>query len=347
MNWDLEHSKLIYGIGRDDLHFLDIEEDGILSLNFNNLKIRMDEVLRNVSDKFEFVKGSPSFTLRMPYLIKTQINKILNTFDKAIQQSGYEGEFKPLYPIKVNQMKREVVAVMEGSSRYGLEAGTKSELFLILKMVGEDPLGKERMIMCNGVKDIEYIHIVKKAMADGYNIYISVESITEMKHVIKYLDHEKLKLFLRIKPYVSLKGYWGSSAGRNSKFGLTVADLEIIKQLLKDNDMTDSLVGVHAHPGSQVSNFYQLSKYFKFLIKSYIHLSRDGFHQLHYIDFGGGLPIDYDSRLTNNKIQRYADVMIQSIVSEVKNGDIKKPHLMIEAGRAVTALSSMLVIQPL
>jgi len=344
MTWTLEDSYLAYGLGKNDLQYLTISDNGDLLLNLYDNTKPLKDIIEQVATQLPKNVKSPSFTLRIPQLINIQIDRILSTFDTLMEEENYSGKFQPLYPIKVNQNKREVTTVMNASPRYGLEAGTKSELFLILKIFKEH---KDRIVMCNGVKDREYILMVRKALKDGYRIYLSIESLTELKHVIKHLPREKLHLFLRLKPYVAMHGYWGKSSGRNSKFGLSVDNLLQAVELIKEHKLSDHLIGIHAHPGSQVSNMYELSKYFKFMINTYMHLRSLGFHNLRQIDFGGGLPIDYDGSLPPNNLEIYSRAMIKTVKRLLDNQNIPEPNILIEAGRAVTAASSILVIQPL
>ena len=128
MSWDIEKSKLIYGISRDDLNFLDIDSQGDLVVNISETSINIKEIISKV--KLELSSQTdfkvPSFTLRLPQLIGEQTKKIISTFNKIITENNYSGIFRPLYPIKVNHRKSEIYAVLENDDIYGLEVGTKS-----------------------------------------------------------------------------------------------------------------------------------------------------------------------------------------------------------------------------
>ena len=104
-----------------------------------NKTISVDEIVRQI----EVTNGdrtgyTSSFTLRLPQLISYQVRKLIATFSKVIKSMDYKGEFSAVYPVKVNQRRDNVVQVLHTNPEYGLEAGTKAELFLI-KSVVEKP----------------------------------------------------------------------------------------------------------------------------------------------------------------------------------------------------------------
>ncbi len=337
MTWTIEDSKKVYGINNSDLHFIDIDDTGELQLIIKGNKIGFNSILK----KLESMNINNSFTLRIPQLINYQVEKIQNTFMSLIKKYEYRGRFKPLYPIKVNQQKLEVHTVVNSSNYYGLEAGTKSEFLLLLKIFQSQ---KHRLIMCNGVKDREYMAMIRDAVNDGYAVYVSIESITEAELVYEIVPYDKLNLLLRIKPYVDVKGYWGSSASRNSKFGLAIHDLLSVLEYIVINNFSDRLIGIHAHPGSQIEDINDLKKYIRFMIDIFKEIMNRGFSQLRIIDFGGGLPVDYHSDDLKDPVMHYAEAIFQCILNS--NLD-KHPNIMIESGRAVTALSSMVVVEPI
>lgn len=346
MTWTKENSRTVYGLNRHDLHFLDIGETGELVVRLKGIDIPISAIMSQLRSILELPPNVdlPSFTLRLPELIDYQISKIYNSFKVAFDKYDYSGTFKPLYPIKVSQLKRKINTVMNAHKDYGLEAGTKSELVLLLKVFREQ---KDRIIMCNGVKDREYMLIVKNAIKNGYRIYLSIESITEFYHVTKILPSKYLNLMLRIKPYVNLPGYWGASSGRNSKFGLSIADLERIMDLINEHNFSSSLIGIHAHPGSQMESISDLEGYFEYLFNIFQQLHEAGLTNIRLIDVGGGLPIDYDNSLDEHTFEKYASTMVKVFTEKAKAAGLSHPNIMIEAGRAVVALSSMMVIQPL
>ncbi len=330
--WSLEETRHIYRLARGDLHFLDVNQKGELELVLNGTR-------KSLVDMIEHLDVQGSFTLRIPQLVLSQIKKLLDAFKEASDALGFKGKFHPLYPIKVNQRKLELSPIIQGAPFYGLEAGTRSEFAICKKVLRNH---HERIIMSNGVKDQGYFTEMAKAVEEGYTIYISIEAVSELRKAIKCIPRDKLRLFFRIKPYCNIRGHWNKSAGRDSKFGLDSHQLMECIKILKEEGLESTLIGIHAHPGSQVTDLDGLKDYAQFMRDVYFDLRRQGFLNLNIINFGGGLPIDYKGRLPVN----FFDLYFHTILGTVLDGIEEKnhPNIMVEAGRAISALSSIVIV---
>ncbi|MFW9932759.1 MAG: hypothetical protein ACFFDR_08885, partial [Candidatus Thorarchaeota archaeon] len=287
-----------------------------------------------------------SFTLRMPQLIHFQIKKLKSAFYRVMGDLDYSGQFGAVYPVKVNQRKDCVIPVLQADRNYGLEAGTKAELFLIKSVIKNE---KDRLIICNGAKDPEYLRTIEEFVREGYNIAISIESLHEANLIVDLLKPHETNLVLRIKPYLRVRGHWSHSAGRDSKFGLSIHDLFDVISLLKERGFEDSVSTVLGHVGSQITAIEDFHGFAKFMTKVFYELKDAGLDRLHRIDFGGGLPIDYTSSHEENLMELYAHSLISGIMEgmEELNESRLQPDVMIESGRGITALYSMVVIKAL
>jgi len=164
-SWSAEKSKTVFGVGRNDLHFLDIMDNGNLCIKLADQRIELQELIQRVKTINGHMKGyTSSFTLRIPQLITYQIKKLKTLFERVFSELDYTGKFIGIYPVKVNQRSDFVSAVIRSDSEYGLEAGTKTELLLI-KAVTENE--KHRHIVCNGAKDPEYLKIIQESIDQG------------------------------------------------------------------------------------------------------------------------------------------------------------------------------------
>ena len=91
-------------------------------------------------------------------------------FLKAIAEFGYKGEYRGVYPIKVNQHRYVVEEIVEFGRpyHYGLEAGSKPELLAVMALLDDE----EALVICNGYKDEEYIEtalMASQARAQGHH----------------------------------------------------------------------------------------------------------------------------------------------------------------------------------
>ncbi|MHA1416633.1 MAG: hypothetical protein ACTSRR_10290 [Candidatus Heimdallarchaeaceae archaeon] len=343
MTWSLSDSKFIYGVNRNDLYFLDINDQGELLLKLKDQSISFNEIINLVKSQFNSssLSSVPSFTLRIPQLITEQISKLNTCFQSAIHQYQYSGNFQGIYPIKVNSLSYILETIKANSSSYAFEAGTVNELDVLLSLLRDD---KTRMIMCNGVKDSDYIDKIRGALNDGYSIVISLESCSESTTILDLIDHDLLKLALRIKPYPTVKSHWGSSSGRDSKFGLSIHEFKRIINLLEKRGVKDKVIAIHAHPGSQIIDIDGLRFFVLYLSNRYLELKRLGFTNLNNIDFGGGIPINYDNRLPSDILDNYVKTLVLTLKETITDSDIQ-PNIWIEAGRFLTAPSSLIIVE--
>ena len=86
---------------------------------------------------------------------------MVTAFESAMFEHSYQGNYRGVYPIKVNQQRHLIEDLVRFSKPHhlGLEAGSKPELMVVLAML-EDP---EALIICNGYKDREYVDMALDA----------------------------------------------------------------------------------------------------------------------------------------------------------------------------------------
>ena len=102
-----------------------------------------------------------------------------------MREHGYQGGYCCVYPIKVNQQRQVVEEVFQFGRPYhfGLEAGSKPELLVVLAVADNDT-----PIICNGFKDDEYIEMVMLAKKIGRHITPVVEKFTELELIVKHAE---------------------------------------------------------------------------------------------------------------------------------------------------------------
>ncbi len=344
--WSIDKSRLVYGLNRNDLHFLDIDDEGRLLVRIGSETIALEEIIKQIeTEDGDRVGYTSSFTLRLPQLISYQVLKLKKTFESVMNQMGYTGKFKAVYPVKVNQRRDFVVQVLRTSPEYGLEAGTKAELFLIKSVLAKE---RHRLIVCNGAKDPEYLDSIAECIKEGYSIAISVESLHEAQMIVERFDRKTTNLVLRLKPYLKVRGHWSHSTGRNSKFGLSIHDLFDTVELLKKNDFQGCVSTILGHVGSQITAIEDFRVFAVFMTRVFQELREMGLSNLTTIDFGGGLPIDYASTHQPNLMELYAQSLLNGVKGELGNWpDGEVPDIMVESGRGITALGSMVMVKAL
>ena len=72
--------------------------------------------------------------LRFSDILQSRIQALATEFGNAIKESGYEGSYTTVYPVKVNQQRHVIQEIVEFGAPYGvgLEVGSKPELQAVL-----------------------------------------------------------------------------------------------------------------------------------------------------------------------------------------------------------------------
>ncbi len=115
--------------------------------------------LKSVVDKATAEGVDFPFICRFHDLLSRQISRLCQSFQTSMTTSEYKGSYRPLYPIKVNQMREVVEEVLKrgpsGRSGLGLEVGSKTELMAAMAY-SDYP---NSLIVCNGHKDWNYFQL--------------------------------------------------------------------------------------------------------------------------------------------------------------------------------------------
>src|ERR1041385_9087422 len=185
--------------------------------------------------------------LRFSDILKARIELLCASFTSAIREYGYTGQYRGVYPIKVNQNRTVDEEIIEYGRpfHYGLEAGSKPELLAIMAIHQND----EAIIICNGYKDEEYIETALLASKMGKTVILVFEKPSELDHIHRVSERVKIKPSLGIRARLSSRGAgrWEQSGGDFSKFGLTAAEMVDAVGTLKDWGEVDALKLIHFH----------------------------------------------------------------------------------------------------
>ena len=79
------------------------------------------------------------------------MESINQAFRNSITEFNYQGKYRGVFPIKVNQLREVVEEILDAGKPFdfGLEVGSKPELFAGLAL--QNQMGS--LIICNGYKD--------------------------------------------------------------------------------------------------------------------------------------------------------------------------------------------------
>ena len=347
--WDIPAARNLYNIHRWGAKYFDINDAGhVVARPLQEAGVAVD-----ITDVIEEAK---SRGLKFPLLIRFQdilrhrVESINLAFRSSIAEFGYQGKYRGVFPIKVNQLREVVEEILDAGKPYdfGLEVGSKPELFAGLAL--QNQLGS--LIICNGYKDCEFIKMALLGIKLGKRVIMVVEKLEELRQIIavsKQLGVEPL-VGIRARLLAKGAGRWAESGGENAKFGLSTAEILEATQLLKAENLGHCLKLMHFHIGSQVPDILTVKKAVQEAARFYAKLHKMGFN-IEHLDVGGGLGVDYDGSRsafdssTNYTLQEYTNDIVYYI-GEVCNAEkVPHPDIVSESGRAIVAHHSVLVVE--
>src|ERR1700726_3036907 len=348
-SWDIPSAISLYNVDRWGSGYFSINRSGnvqVMPTQQESLSLDLMEVVQEARDR----GMSFPLVIRFQDLLRHRVETVNRAFQSAISEAGYKNVYKGVFPIKVNQLREVVEEIIDagGPFHFGLEAGSKPELIAALA-VHRDP---ESLIICNGYKDQTYVKIALLGRKLGKQVFMVVEKIEEIRQIVQLSKEMNVSpiLGLRVRLQAKSSGRWATSGGENAKFGLSTADLVAASQYLKEEGMAESLVLVHFHVGSQVTDIGLIKRAVREAARFYAKLSKMG-HPMQFIDVGGGLGVDYDGSRTasdssmNYTLQEYARDVVYNIIDVCDSEKVTHPIIVSEGGRAIVAHHSVLVVE--
>ena len=290
--------------------------------------------------------------IRFTDILRKRVAELNEAFARAIKEYEYEGTYRGVYPIKVNQVANVVTEVLRAGRpfHYGLEAGSKPELLATMALL-EDP---EALILCNGYKDEEYVETALLASKLDRKVILVVEKLSELPLIATVSERlgVRPRIGIRFKLSTRGSGRWEASGGDRSKFGLSSSEILEAMAFMRERHLLDCFELLHFHLGSQISAIRAIKNALREAGRMYVELVKAG-ASLKYFDVGGGLGVDYDGSQTNfassmnYTMQEYANDIVYGLKEMCDAAGIPPPTIVSESGRAVVAHHAVLVIDVL
>lgn len=345
--WSTERSRDLYQVQGWGQPYFSINKKG-------HVEVRPDPSREQTIDIFELTARVAErgldlpILLRFPDILHHRIRLMNESFQRAIEEYDYQGVYRGVFPIKVNQQRHIVQEIVEAGKpwRYGLEAGSKPELLIALSEMDD----KDGFIICNGYKDSGFIETALIAQRFDNTVVIVLERPDEVQTVIAASERLGIRPVLGVRSKLASKGMgrWADSAGDRAKFGLTTPQIIAVVDELAKHNMLDCLQLLHFHIGSQVSSITPWKNALREAGHIYTELANMGC-KMGYLDVGGGLAVDYDGSKSdfhasmNYTVQEYANDVVTGIQSACDQESIPHPTIVTESGRAVTSYQSLLI----
>src|SRR5437762_1294036 len=185
--WNIQSARSLYNIDRWGAKYFDINEAGhVVATPLQEAGAAVE-----LSDVVEEAKARG---LKFPLLIRFQdilrhrVQSINEAFRGSIAEFNYQGKYRGVFPIKVNQLREVVEEILDAGKPYnfGLEVGSKPEL-----LAAADLLKAENLTHCFKLihfhigSQVPDILTVKKAVQEAARFYAK---LYKMGFPVEYID---------------------------------------------------------------------------------------------------------------------------------------------------------------
>lgn len=347
MTWSLAQANRIYNVPQWSEGYFQIDQQGLLCVKDGDQLYPLEAILHQASQ----MGLQRPLLMRFPHIIHDRVQQLIAAFQRAIHDQQYQGTYQAVYPIKVNQQRRVVEAIVQGQlqagqSTLGLEAGSKPELLAVLAQAEKAPT----VIVCNGYKDPEFIRLALLAERLGHTVYIVIEKSGELDWVLDIAQQLEVtpRIGVRARLANTGKGKWEDTGGDKSKFGLTAAEILHLLKRLQERDAMGSLQLLHFHLGSQIANIRDIHTGLLECARIFSELHALGAN-IRTVDVGGGLGVDYEGARSQSSCSmnytpyEYAWQVVHAFANVCDPLGIAHPNIITESGRAVTAHHAVLI----
>lgn len=345
--WSTQQARDAYLVSHWSEGFFDICEQGRMQAYPKGPGNSINIDLYDLANRIKEAGLSFPVLVRFTDILQKRIETLNDAFMRAIKDNDYRGGFTCVYPIKVNQQRRVVEAILDNTkTRVGLEAGSKPELLATLALSAHP----ESVIVCNGYKDREYIRLALIGQRLGHRVCIILEKLSELNLVLEEAEKIKIEPCIGIRVRLSSigNGKWQNTSGEKAKFGFSAPQVLRVIDILKEKNQLHLLKAIHFNLGSQIANIADIQRGMRECARYFSGLNALG-APISIIDVGGGLGVDYEGTRSrsicsmNYSIQEYADNIVFILAETCQQHNLSHPEIITESGRAITAHHAMLI----
>lgn len=320
MHKNVSASRKLWKLGSKDWNtqYFDFNKDG-------DLVVKEGNNIYNI--RYLAEKMGTSLEILFPFIIEERIEDFLDLSFQLSKKVGYKGKFFYHYPMKVNQNKEVVMAMVSEGAH--LETSSFNDLWLVKKMLEQESFNPNIRILCSGPKTDKYINLIDDLQHKGVKIFPLIEGPNELK----FLQHSKYDVGIRLDMPVKAASYWNKPIDR---FGFSAK--EII-----DMGSFKNLKIIHYHIGSQIEKLSDVIGPVKYALDVYFKVKEKN-PSLDTLDIGGGMPIPY-TRNRSYPVDKLMDKIFSLIVKESEKRGMPHPNLVCEWGRYIVAPAQITIFK--
>ncbi|MBT3374050.1 MAG: biosynthetic arginine decarboxylase [Lentisphaerae bacterium] len=346
--WSTHAAAELYGVHEWSAGFFDVSKDGHLTAVSGGGGADHCHDLMAIVQRLRGQGVTPPILLRFSDILAARVAAINETFRSVMISAGYRGNYRGVFPIKVNQQRQVVQEIAEFGRPYhhGFEVGSKAELVAAMACLRDE----EACLVCNGYKDEAFIRLALCAQKLGLRTYLVIEMASELRMILGCAEELGVQPQLGIRAKLASRpgGLWDESGGDRSSFGLTASETVRVVDALKTAGYLHCLRMLHYHLGSQIPHIRGIRSGIREAARFYVDLVKEG-APMGVLDVGGGLAVDYDGSQTDREnssnygMREYCSDIVEAVMAVTDEASVPHPVIVSESGRATVAYHAVLV----
>lgn len=240
-------------------------------------------------------------------------------------EQAYPGPSLALYASKANSSL--AITAVVASEGLGLDAVSEGELLTALR----GGMAGEKIVLHGNNKSAREIQL---AIENG--VTVVVDNWLDLEHLAALAPSQAtpVRLMVRFTPGIECHTHDYIRTGHlDSKFGFDPDQLETVLRHLSRCPWA-WVDGLHAHIGSQIFELQPHQDLAQVMAES-LALARSMGHPCRDLNVGGGLGIRYVASDDPPTIQRWVQVVAQSVAQACQQRGLELPRLLCEPGRSL------------
>jgi len=313
-------SKKLWKLGLKDFNtqYFDYNKDGDLIAKEGNNVYN----IKYLAEKF-----GTSLEILFPFILEERIEDLLDLSDSLIKKLKYQGKFYYHYPMKTNQSKEVVMAMVgEGAN---IETASFNELSLVRKMLDQESFNQNMRVICNGPKTDKYIRLIDDLQHRGLKVIPIIEGPNELKN----FQYSRFDVGIRLDMPVKAKINWSKPIDR---FGFSRE--EILKM-----EPFKNLRVLHYRIGAKMEKPSDILASTKYALKVFFEMKEKN-PTLDTLNIGGGMPIPFE-RKTKYPADKILEKVFELLKKESDKRGVPHPNLICEWGRYMIAPAQITVFK--
>ncbi len=300
--------------------------DGFLTFHGVSLKYLVEEY------------GTPFRFIYLPK-IGDQIKKARNLFNRSIKKFKYRGRYHYCYCTKCNHFYHVINEAMKHD--VNIETSSAYDIDLILQLLEDGKINKERTIIHNGYKTDEYLEKIIALQESGFvNSILVLDSKKELLRIKKIRPGHKFKIGIRMAVNEQAQ-----SAYYTSRLGIPHKEiLDFYKENIT-NDQNVELKMLHFFVDTGIKDTLYYWGEFQKALKLYIELKKES-ESLDSFNLGGGFPIRNHLGFEYN-YEYMINTIIETIKTTCEQENVLEPDIYTEFGKYTVGEAGAIIFKVL